>query len=193
MMAVTRRKVRRRSPKEPRRPLDADELVGLAGRALGAGRPLEAGEHLRDALEIDPDHAKAYYLLGGLEASRGAHARAVSLMVHALELDPSFADARFQLGLLYIGSGQVSAAETVWNPLTELGEDHPLYLFARGLLRLTRDEFAAAATDLELGIERNTAKPAMNREMSKALVRARKALAAAGGALDIAAYGEEKP
>jgi Flp pilus assembly protein TadD len=145
--------------------LDDQELLHLALRASTENRHEDAITHLKQAIELAPNNAKAHYMLGAEHAEIGLYDRAAEEMAHAVKLDPSLVTAHFQLGLLHITSGRVSDAETAWQALDKLGDGNPLYLFKKGMLHLARDEFDDATAALQKGVSLNKSNEALNRDM----------------------------
>ena len=156
--------------------LDVDELLMLTARAIGKNDSKQAMDYVGRVLELAPENAQAYHLLGGLHASSARVDQAVAALTRALDLDPQLSVARFQLGLLQLTSGRIAEAAIVWHPLDSLGEDHPLHLFKRGMLHLIRDEFTQCVDDLERGISLNSENHALNKDMRKVMERARRAI-----------------
>jgi tetratricopeptide (TPR) repeat protein len=156
--------------------LSADELMHLALYATEQNTPEKAIVHLKKLLNMEPDHAKARYLLGALHAQIGLHAKAAEEMAQALVLEPDLHTARFQLGLLHITAGRTAEAEQVWEGLNTLGDRDPLYLFKKGMLHLVRDEFEQCVEALKSGIELNTYNEDLNNDMRRVLGDAEKAL-----------------
>src|SRR3989344_4983977 len=62
---------------------------------------------LRNALQIDPKYAEAYFLLGQVEESRQYWQPAFANYSKAIELNPDHFDARAQLGRLYLLAGEL--------------------------------------------------------------------------------------
>ncbi len=149
--------------------LDAEELLHLALIATQEDRHEDSIELLKRALELSPDNAQAYYLLGAVHAQIGLYDRAAQEMLKATELAPELYPAHFQLGLLHLTSGRLEEATQAWEALDRLGEDDPFYLFKSGLLHLARDEYEACIADLGKGIELNTTNAALNQDMTKML------------------------
>lgn len=169
--------------------LNADELMHLALYATEHDSPEKAIVHLKKLLNMDPDHAKARYLLGALHAQIGLHDQAAEEMAHALKLEPDLHTARFQLGLLHITSGKTAEAEEVWRDQDVLGERDPLYLFKKGMLHLVRDEFDQCVEALKEGIELNTFNEDLNNDMRRVLGDAEKAMQGRPAALNEAKEG----
>jgi tetratricopeptide (TPR) repeat protein len=151
--------------------LDVEELMHLALSAIGRGDHPSAISGLKRAIELQPEHGRARFLLGAQYAEIGMLDRAADELTNALRIDPEMDMARFQLGLLHLTAGAVEAANETWQPFDALDASHPLLLFKKGLLCMVRDEFDDARMFLREGIVRNTFSPALNRDMANVLTR----------------------
>ena len=93
--------------------LASDALPGLEGRARrrarllkaqallqGAGSRKAAEDELKSALEEDPGHAEAHFLLGTIYRDGGAAALATSCFKRALALRPRYGEALSELAAL---------------------------------------------------------------------------------------------
>ncbi len=169
--------------------LDAEELLHLALREAGNDDNDKAIAHLKRAVDLAPESAKAWYLLGALHAEIGLYDRAVEEMQKAIDLDPELPTASFQLGLLHVTAGRVDDAERAWAALDRLGDDEPLLLFKRGMLALVRDQYQACIDDLSRGIELNSFNPDLNNDMQRILDSARELLGSAAPAANDAEAG----
>lgn len=155
---------------------DSEELMQLALRATENDQVEDAIGHLKRLLANEPDHASGIYLLAGLHAQIGLFDRAAQEMARAVELEPELWTAWFQLGLLQIRAGQFEEARETWAALDPLGDENPLFLFKRALLRFAEGEIADCILDLEKGIALNTDNDALNRDMANVKIEAEKAL-----------------
>ena len=156
--------------------LDPEELLHLAILASSNNEAEKSIVYLKQALDIEPNNAKVHYMLGAMHAEIGMYQRAIEDMQKATELDASLDTAHFQLGLLHITSGNVVAAEQAWEHLNKLGEQHPLFLFKRGILALASDQFQQCIDDLTQGIELNTENLPLNKDMQNLIMQARQAI-----------------
>ena len=132
------------------------------------------------AVQRNPQDAQARYLFGAELAQSGHYERAVTEIGAAVRLQPTLFTAHFQLGLLLLTLARPSQAIAAWQPLERLEEGAPLKLFKRGMEALIRDEFELCMRLLTAGIAANTANPALNRDMSLVITRARDALMKVG-------------
>lgn len=88
----------------------ADALANLGFAIELQGRLSEAGPHYRQALQRDPGHALANYLLGRLLAGRGEHAAAIALLERSAAADsPHRTRALVSLADALRDSGQTDA------------------------------------------------------------------------------------
>jgi tetratricopeptide (TPR) repeat protein len=100
----------------------------LLGRLhLEQGQPSRAIQPLRESLAADRANAETLYLLGKAHAASGEPQEAVTHLRRALRLVPDFAEAHAELEQLYASLGQPDLA-----------------LFARGMIRLSAGDYAAA-------------------------------------------------
>src|SRR5437667_1120360 len=81
------------------------------GEALAQqGKPAEAIEHYRQAVNIKPDYADAHYNLGGALAQQGKLADAIHHYQRALQITPDDADAHTHWGLVLAQQGRLAEA-----------------------------------------------------------------------------------
>jgi len=154
---------------DPPEKLDDQELLHLAMEASGKQRHGDAIEYLKRAIAKTASNFNAHFLLGAEHAQIGMVERAIEDFGKALKLRPDLVPARFQLGLLFLCNARVQEALDTWKPLEKAGAADPYAVFARGLTKLARDEFAASAEDLKHGLEINQANPALNVDMKRVL------------------------
>ncbi|MGE4240023.1 hypothetical protein [Ramlibacter sp.] len=149
--------------------LDGEELLSLAIEAAGRSRHDLAISYLKEALRADANDALALYFLGVEHAQIGLHDRALAELAHAVSLASDLHIARLQLGMLQLTSALPQDAAATLRPLTELGDDNFYSCFARGLLHLMRDEFAACRRWLRAGIALDPDNRALNGDMQRVL------------------------
>ena len=82
-----------------------------AGNQYFAQKQFSSAENeYRQAIQISPDFAEAYYRLGLLQIQQEHPTAANQSFAHAVELDPKNLDARLHLGDLLISSTQYADA-----------------------------------------------------------------------------------
>lgn len=136
------------------------EAMNAAAADDAAG--LEAIEGLLGRYPLDPT---LHFLHGSILAAVRRYPEAESAMARAVEIAPAYEIARFQLGFLKLTSGDAGSAEEAWEPLSQLAEEHPLRLFAEGLLALARDEFEEAVLRIRRGMLNNKDNLPLNNNM----------------------------
>lgn len=95
------------------------DRAGEAGRQVAAGlahhqagRPAEAVEAYRRALQGDPDHAEAHHLLGVALHQLGNTELALRLIRRAISIAPGYAETAANLGAILNGAGKTNEAIT---------------------------------------------------------------------------------
>lgn len=149
--------------------LTPPELLHLSLHASAKDQPDKALQHLKQLLEIEPDNAKATYMMGALHAEIGMYEKAIEELRRAEELDASMVTATFQLGLLLLTQGEVEEAALTWNKLEMLGDSHALVLFKKGMLHLVKDEFDDCISALDAGIAANDFNDDLNSDMQRVI------------------------
>ena len=157
--------------------LSVEELFHLALDAARNGEAKSSIELLKKAISMDKDNARVHYMLGAMHAEIGMYEQAVEDMEKAVNLDPDMEPAHFQLGLLYMTSGDLIRAEQTWSALDKYGESNYFFLFKRGILHLSRNEFTECITDLQNGIALNKVNEPLNNDMKMLIEQAEKAIA----------------
>lgn len=93
------------------RPPSVEELWDRGDLALRAGRPEEALEAFRAALELDPARARSWNYLGGAHFSRGDLRTALADFTKAFELDPLDVRVCNNIGTVHERLGEYARAE----------------------------------------------------------------------------------
>jgi Flp pilus assembly protein TadD len=124
-------------------------------------------------LNQHPEDPRLHFLKGALLAGNRDYANARVAMRRAVDIAPNYAVARFQLGFLLLTMGEPFAAQEAWGPLHGLPANNYLYLFAKGLCHLIRNEFEDATARLQDGIARNTENPAVNQDIVRIIEQIR--------------------
>ncbi|HUG40467.1 MAG TPA: tetratricopeptide repeat protein [Longimicrobiales bacterium] len=88
----------------------AEVLWNLALFLGRHGRPEEAADACRAALEAGPDLPESWARLGGALFQAGQATEARDALLHALDLDPDHAEARYQLGFTLSALGDFPGA-----------------------------------------------------------------------------------
>ena len=77
----------------------------------------------RQIVELDPDDAASWFLLGREAAGAGELEEARRAFAKALELDPRYTAAYRQLGDVLVRLGASEAAESVWTRGMKIAEE----------------------------------------------------------------------
>jgi tetratricopeptide (TPR) repeat protein len=123
----------------------------------------------RSAAAADPGSALPHFLMGAEYAQAQRLAEAEAAFANAVLLAPDFETARYQLGLLQFTSGRAAVAHVTWEPLFRLPETHPLRSFVLGFAALARDEFDAALSHFQAGIDLNQVNLPMNNDIRQVI------------------------
>lgn len=150
---------------------DVEELFHLALKRMENNDHEGAIEHLKNAVEIAPNHGGCLYLLGAEYAQIGMYDRAVEFFQKSIDCDPSLHTARFQLGLLKLTLNDVDGGTETLQPLTLLGETHYLNLFQQGLVAVAKGDKALGVAKLKEGIANNQENAALNKDMQGVINR----------------------
>ena len=80
---------------------------------------------LTKAIDVSPDNARAYLVLGQYQTRAKAYPQAIDAYRQAILLDPNLSDALYNLGYVYATTGNLKDAETAFNGVVQL---KPSYL-----------------------------------------------------------------
>lgn len=108
----------------------AERLKGIANAGLVLG---EIKQHVRRAIELDPTHAQALQMMGGLYAELpwllgGSEKEAESCLRRAIEADGRYTNAHLILARLLIKQGRTGEARTHLQAVLHV--EHPHYPYA---------------------------------------------------------------
>jgi type II secretory pathway predicted ATPase ExeA/Tfp pilus assembly protein PilF len=99
--------------------LYSDALLGRALQIM-ATSPSKAETMLLRAVEVSPDHAQAYLVLGKYRTRTKDYEKAIAAYRNAIRLDPNLSDALFNLGYVYATTGKFEDAETAFSGAIQL-------------------------------------------------------------------------
>jgi tetratricopeptide (TPR) repeat protein len=102
----------------------ADAQYNLGDALARAGKPAEAAAAYRNAIRLDPAHAKAHFSLGAALAMQRQPAAAVPEFAEAVKLRPDWADARASLGRALAEVGRFDDAERELAEAVRLNPQH---------------------------------------------------------------------
>jgi Flp pilus assembly protein TadD len=128
---------------------DNVQLQTHLGRALiVAGREEDAMEHLKKAVELQPDYAPAHYYLGIIHLRLNDSAEEKSELEAAIKADPEFYLAQSELGLWHLEKGNLQTAKKYFIRSLDL---HPQDAVARnnlGIVYFQQGEFEEAQKEI---------------------------------------------
>jgi len=145
----------------------AQALVGGATSILDT-KPKQAEALLKQAADLDPKNAEAYFYLGKLYTSAKDFPKAIRAYDKAIGLDPYFTDGFFNLGFLYYATKAYARAEQMFGRVVEL---QPSYLdeayFNLAVVQNLQGKNEDSIRNLEKALEVNPA----NKRAKKYLLR----------------------
>jgi tetratricopeptide (TPR) repeat protein len=149
--------------------LSSSSTLNQALQASAQGDSAAATALFLQAIAEQPDSGAAHFLLGSEYAALGDISRAEQHISTALLLAPQWHVARYQLGLLQFSDGRAPAALLTWQPLLGLEDTSPLPHWVQGFMALAHDDFEAARTLFEAGLQRNADNAAMSADIHRIL------------------------
>jgi DNA-binding NarL/FixJ family response regulator len=156
---------------------DIEEYLHLAVHASANRNPHACLGYLKEALALEPDNAKAMYLLALEHAQIGLIERGISGLKKALARDPKLEIARLQLGILMIDHRPVEAREQF--SISRGSADQALRTFAEGMIHAIDGQLAEALEKMQAGLGMQGKNLALRPLMQEVLSRLEKMNAAA--------------
>jgi predicted Zn-dependent protease len=115
-----------------------DVILDNAILDLKLGRFEFAQEGVKKYLQISPDQAKAYYVLGEIfnqKGEEGGIEKSIDFFEQSIAIDPSFPEACRELGLIYYKKGDKSLAKKYLQQYLSLSQDAPDKLYIEHYLK----------------------------------------------------------
>jgi tetratricopeptide (TPR) repeat protein len=137
----------------------AETALRQAEQAFQDGRLDEALSRCHAAIELNPNSAHAYYLLGGIQAERGDQEEARKALHHSLQLDPSRVATHVFLAKLYFQSKDFAAAAQQFEAATKLGDSTGVASYGLGLVLLAQSRDNEALPHLKSAVRANPNDP----------------------------------
>lgn len=121
----------------------------LGWAAYWLGRSDEALQHLKKAVELNPDNADIHYRLGSVHNNSFRNLpEAEEAFTRALEIDPDYLLAWQQRGICFYSQGKNSESESDYRKAAELGDAYSAYCLSNnGYLIETPGEKVAFGRD----------------------------------------------
>jgi Flp pilus assembly protein TadD len=131
----------------------ADAALRDAELDLRSGRLDEALAKCREALKLDPESARAYYLTAVVALQRGEQDEAKKDLLQSIKLDPSLGAAHMDLGRLYFQSKQWHPAELEFQAARKLGDATGNAEFGLGLALVADSRITEALPHLGAAVQ----------------------------------------
>jgi DNA-binding CsgD family transcriptional regulator len=152
---------------------DLDEYLHLALHANTKRDPHACIGYLKEALRVEPQNAKAIYLLAIQHAEIGLIDRGIAGLTKVLLLEPTFEIARLQLGLLLLDRGRATEALDQF-AASRNSADPAVREFTEGMILAVDGQIAAASEKMKASLSMpvtNAALPLLVQGVLTRLVR----------------------
>ena len=130
---------------EPKVPSGSAETFFQKGKEQYDGKHYQTSfNYLRQALEIDPTYAKAYFGLGYLYARFDMDDAAVRMYEMALRFDPNHVESINNLAMMYFRAGNYDDSIVLFQKAVALDGQNEDYQYNLGRVYLEKDQFNEA-------------------------------------------------
>lgn len=153
-------------------PKAADPMIAEAPILLRFGEYEKARTTARQATELAPDNALAWYQLGTIQHAMGDRTAAMTSLDKSLSLNPKLVDATVSRAALLIGAGKNAEASKILAQLKEAKVIEPRASFLRGSLAAASGNTKAANDDFADAVNRIDAMPPGTRSGNEPLLLA---------------------
>jgi tetratricopeptide (TPR) repeat protein len=123
------------------------------------GQYTEAKLEFKNALQIDPKYAEAYYMFGMAEMKTGNPRGAYGNFLKTVELDPNHLRAQLELGRLFLGARMLDKAQEKVDVVLKAEPKNEEGLLLQSAIYLVKQEPAKARSLLEGLIAQGSTKP----------------------------------
>jgi len=137
----------------------AHSYVASAQEALNAGDSATALERLNRAIELDPNCADAYLVLGLTEFQRGETAKSIQDYKRSLQLQPRSYSAHYNLALAYVRQHELQEARLHLEQAVNLDARQADAAYDLGIVLLELGEPSAALAPLRHSRTLNPRRP----------------------------------
>jgi tetratricopeptide (TPR) repeat protein len=122
-------------------------------KALEENRLDEALRKCQDVLEFDPKSARANYLVGIIQARRGATEEAKQALISSVKIDPSRIETHIYLGKLYVSSKEWDGAKEQYQAALKIDPSHIATRIDLGKLYLSSREWNAGEEKFQAALK----------------------------------------
>jgi tetratricopeptide (TPR) repeat protein len=133
----------------------AQALLGEAATILDTN-PRQAEALIQQAINVDPQNAKAHFYLGKIYTSTKYYPKAIQAYGRVIKLNPQFSDAFFNLGFIYYSTRDFAKAEEMFQKSVAL---EPPYLdeayFNLAMVQNLQGKYEESLHSLERAVEVN--------------------------------------
>ena len=143
-----------------------------AQKALAAGDPTTAIEKLNQAVQVDPNYAEAYLLLGLTEFQRGETAKSIEHYQRALKLQPGSYSGHYNLALAYLRDHKLQEGRAQLEQAVKLDPSQPDAVYDLGVVLLEQGHPAQALGYLTRARKLNPRRPDVAFNMVRAELEA---------------------
>lgn len=149
-------------------PTEFTAHFNLGSVLLAQGKPEEAREHFRAALQARPDDATAHHNLGAAWQSIGKPEAAIKEYQEALRLRPDYADSHYNLANLLL-EGNASAAASHFSAVIKINPADANAHNGLGKALAMQGDLAAATAEFEQAVGLDTENEEAHYNLGKAL------------------------
>jgi DNA-binding CsgD family transcriptional regulator len=161
--------------------LDVEEYLHLAIHANSVGNHHACMSYLKEALQQQPAHALAIYLLAVQHAELGLVERALRGLRAALALKPDLEPARLQLAVMLLDNRRGGEAREEFSALCA-SRDAAVRLYSEAMIATLDNDMTLARQRLSAGLAHPAVSPTLAALMRRALERIMRSQPLAEGA-----------
>lgn len=127
-------------------PLSSDERLRLGMSYDANGMVASAATCYEQAIELNPDNAKAHYYLGLIRAGEGRVDEAIEHVRKVIQaVGDTYAPARWRIGHWLMDEGEVASAKTEYERATAIDPNDPGGWYGLARVAIEEGRFSAAA------------------------------------------------